>query len=312
MIPAHNAAPFIESALDGVHAQAQPADEIIVVDDGSVDGTAERVEEWARRRGREIRIVRQANGGASAARNAGIRAARGDLVALLDADDLWLPHHLGTLVPAFENPGVVLSFGDQEVFSDEGVVRPSFVGGTALDSLSYDSQGDFRLLHPSLFSSLLEGNFVPTSGLVMRRTAAMEVGLYDTSLRRSEDREFLLRLSRVGLFAFAPVTVARKRNHGHNLTHSRYRLAILADALDAVHTVRRNSHALDLSASERSMVRAALRQHRNEYLYAASLGGLRLYCQSGARLIRTSVGAVASVANPRHVLRALKATAEGR
>ena len=76
LIPAYNARLFLREALDSVHAQTRPPEQIIVIDDGSTDGTADVALAWQAERGRSITLIRQANGGQSAARNAGIRAAR--------------------------------------------------------------------------------------------------------------------------------------------------------------------------------------------------------------------------------------------
>jgi len=90
VIPTYNYARYVTQAVDSVLAQTYPAGEIVVVDDGSTDNTRERLQPyWAR-----IHYVYQANQGLSAARNAGIRVARGDVIALLDSDDLWHPRKL--------------------------------------------------------------------------------------------------------------------------------------------------------------------------------------------------------------------------
>jgi len=90
VIPAYNAEKFVARAIESVLSQTRRADEIIVVDDGSTDSTAAEVGKF----GPRIRFVRQENGGASAARNAGIEAATSEWIAFLDADDEWLPEKL--------------------------------------------------------------------------------------------------------------------------------------------------------------------------------------------------------------------------
>jgi GT2 family glycosyltransferase len=98
VIPAFNAESSIDAALESVFAQSYPHLEVVVVDDGSSDGTAGRLETW---RGR-VQVIRQANGGPGRARNAGIRATSGTLIAFLDADDTWLPGKLDRQVSYFE------------------------------------------------------------------------------------------------------------------------------------------------------------------------------------------------------------------
>ena len=100
VIAAYNAGEFIGRALASVAQQTRPADEVIVIDDGSQDDTAERVEEFKRHSSLNVVLQRQANKGLAATRNVGARSARGDLVAFLDADDIIYPGFLAAAVGA--------------------------------------------------------------------------------------------------------------------------------------------------------------------------------------------------------------------
>src|SRR3954468_10533282 len=93
VIPTYNRAAYLAEAVRSVRDQTYPAHEIIVVDDGSTDNTAQVVEILAND-GIPLRYLRQANQGVAAARNRGIQAAAGDWIALLDSDDTWLPRKL--------------------------------------------------------------------------------------------------------------------------------------------------------------------------------------------------------------------------
>ncbi|NLZ30356.1 MAG: glycosyltransferase family 2 protein, partial [Methanomicrobiales archaeon] len=95
VIPLYNKAPYIARALSSIIAQTRQDFEVIVIDDGSTDGGEEIVRGFDDPR---IRVIRQENRGVSAARNRGIEAARADFIAFLDADDEWMPTHLGALL----------------------------------------------------------------------------------------------------------------------------------------------------------------------------------------------------------------------
>ena len=105
VIPAYNAAAFIEDALASVVAQGDCVASIIVVDDGSSDATVATIEAFGRRHpGLVLACLRQANAGPSAARNRGLAQVRAEFVAMLDADDVWEPHKLRRKLEAFDRP----------------------------------------------------------------------------------------------------------------------------------------------------------------------------------------------------------------
>ncbi|MFI4903425.1 MAG: glycosyltransferase family 2 protein, partial [Burkholderiales bacterium] len=93
VMPMYNGEAYVAEALDSVLAQTRPADEIVVVDDGSHDASAAIVARYS-----GVRYVRQANGGCAAARNRGVAEAGGDVVAFIDQDDRWLPGHLARML----------------------------------------------------------------------------------------------------------------------------------------------------------------------------------------------------------------------
>ena len=133
VIPAHNAARFLAEAVASVRAQTLPATEIIVVDDGSTDGTAPLAEQLG------VKVLTQKQAGAGAARNCGAEAATGEWLAFLDADDLWVPEKLaGQLAALRTQPGtdVVFGYGTNFWIDDRGVrqedeFRPAFLPGAS-------------------------------------------------------------------------------------------------------------------------------------------------------------------------------------
>lgn len=192
VIAAYNAARFLEPALASVAAQARAADEVIVVDDGSTDGTA------ALAAARGARVISTPNRGVSAARNTGIASASGDWIALLDADDLWHPDKIARQVQAASLAAdVSIVACDHYQFQREGEVSlPSLLderraGYAALGALAL-APGIDRL--PAMGTNLVSVGmaFFPSTWL-LRRELALAIGGFDGSLRFAEDYEFLLR-----------------------------------------------------------------------------------------------------------------------
>jgi glycosyltransferase involved in cell wall biosynthesis len=198
VIPAYNAAWCVGKAVDSVLAQRGCDFEVIVVDDGSTDDTAAVLARF----GDAIRVVRQRNQGLSAARNAGIRAARGEFVAFLDADDWWLPGKLA--------PQLALLRGRPEVGFCSCAARVEDPEGRLLNLWPAPRwQGPF-LVH--LFGSAAD---VAGSGsaVVARRTLFDRVGGFDESLRSLEDIDMWMRLAAVADYACLdePLVVILKR-----------------------------------------------------------------------------------------------------
>ena len=149
VIPTYNRAPLIGFALDSVLDQVEADAQIIVVDDGSTDETLAALARF----GDRIQLIRQPNKGPGAARNTGVAAAEGDLIAFLDSDDLWTPDHLAILDGALgKDPTADLAFGRTHEFveADHGMsfhpkVKPGLVVGAMLARRAvFERVGPFR------------------------------------------------------------------------------------------------------------------------------------------------------------------------
>jgi teichuronic acid biosynthesis glycosyltransferase TuaG len=196
LIPAYAAAQFISATLDSVAAQTYRDFEIIVVDDGSPDDTKAVVDAWLARTGIPGACVRRPNGRIAAARNTGLREAKGELIALLDHDDFWTPDKLALTVAEFDaHPETVLVGHHVDVVRD-GVVLRTERRGPAVANM-YD-----RLL--------FVGNCVSPSGAAFRRDQALEIGGFreNPEFNTVEDYDFWMRLSRLGPFRFIDKTLA--------------------------------------------------------------------------------------------------------
>jgi len=184
VIPTYNCAERLLRALQSVEAQTYQAErlECLVIDDGSTDDTAARVRAFAADSRLGVRYVRQANAGPAAARNHGLRLARGDAIAFLDADDTWLPTKLEQQVPLLRG-SVALVYCNNSYVDAFGRPITNYVRQVPMH------RGDILL---PLFCNF----FLITSAVVMTRAAIMATGPFDERLAVGEDYEFFLRVAR--------------------------------------------------------------------------------------------------------------------
>lgn len=189
VIPAYNAEKFVLRAVSSVLEQDYAPIEILLVDDGSTDGTADRVRQAAP----QARIVRQDNAGVAAARNTGLRHAQGELICFLDADDGWFPGKVAAQVDYLRcQPQVGLVFHDWLVWRPDGQghyaepEKPASPGAGAIDP------GCSGWIYPQLLLECV----VHTSTVMIRREVARAVGFFQTDLVNGEDYDYWLRVSR--------------------------------------------------------------------------------------------------------------------
>ncbi len=180
VLPAFNVAPYVGAAVESVLGQTYSTLELIAVDDGSTDAT---LEELARRGGdARLRVMRQPNAGASAARNTGIVAGRGEYIAFIDGDDVWLPDKLRTHIEYLEQtPGADLSFALSRVIDEHG---------RETGRVNRQTGGPVAFRH--LFTRNVIGN---GSAVVMRRSALDAAGYFDEQLYVSEEHDVWLRVA---------------------------------------------------------------------------------------------------------------------
>lgn len=223
VIPTFNRAYCLGNALNSVLSQTHSDLEILLVDDGSTDDTRALVERrWAAEP--RVRYLYQANRGVSAARNLGLSSARGEFIALLDSDDVWMPWKLEAqlaCLAAFPAAGMVWTdmqavdaggrvidpmylrtmyaayrwFGPDELFS---TVRPF----SALVKSVSDELRTAEVHYGDIFSPMIMGNLVHTSTVLLRRSRLEQVQRFDESMRTGEDYDFHLRTCRAGPVVF--------------------------------------------------------------------------------------------------------------
>jgi len=183
VMPSHNRAATLARAIDSVLAQTDVARELIVVDDGSTDGTAELLQSY----GDRLIVVRlERNGGSNHARNRGIERAKGDVVCFIDSDDEFLPHKLRFVAEYFtDNPKV-----DALIDSFETRFPPQHHKASLWRiNPTMRNSADMRR---AIFDRTI---YKATPAISVRRQALFDIGLFDETLKRRQDMDLILRLS---------------------------------------------------------------------------------------------------------------------
>lgn len=225
LIPACNAAATIASTLASVLAQVPPPDEVIVIDDGSSDGTDAAVAQVPG----PVRCLRQSNQGPAAARNLGLAHCRGQLVFFQDADDLWEPDKLRCQVAAFaRDPQLGMVFTNIVNQASDGTLAPEpLLTPAACESLRREATSrseDTFFLGEGFLPRLLLGLTVGTPTVAVRREVLLELGGFDAQWRVGEDVELWLRLAARYRCAYVDRVLCRRRLHAANLTRDRLAL----------------------------------------------------------------------------------------
>ncbi|MDX6423917.1 MAG: hypothetical protein QOI67_1388 [Gaiellaceae bacterium] len=209
-ITTYNRAAFLRGALDSVFAQTRPADEVLVVDDGSTDDTRDVLDAYRDR----VRVVHQENAGRSGARNRAVEEARGELLSFLDSDDRWLPGKLERQVPLLEgNAGVAMVHGHVDVIDGNGEVLAAetahhheLFSAAHRNGVSYAGYAfDCRCF---------------SSALTARVSKVKDVGLYDPTLLL-DDYDLYLRLALDGEIVFleGPAAALYRLHEGQMTTY---------------------------------------------------------------------------------------------
>lgn len=206
VVPTHERAVLVERALASIEAQTRPAEEILVVDDGSSDGTAERLAERFPR----VTVLGQPHRGVSAARNRGIRRARGEWIALLDSDDEWLEDKLEAQLAALGSSGRLICHADEIWIRDGQRVNPGRRHAKRAGRI---------------YRQCLELCAISPSAAVVHRTVFEHVGLFDESLPVCEDYDLWLRVTATHPVALVErPLVVKHGGHADQLSRSRWGL----------------------------------------------------------------------------------------
>jgi glycosyltransferase involved in cell wall biosynthesis len=195
IIPVYNCQAYVAQAVRSALEQDYPNKEVIVVNDGSTDGTLAVLREF----GNAIRVVDQPNGGPPRARNAGLQAARGDYIAFLDADDVWIQGKLSAQVAHMQaHPQVGTNYTQWHVWRPEanGVFIPPAFASIPLRDVPIDTKrSGWR------YGRLLFGSEMLTTTVMVRRSVVDQVGEFDLDLFNGDDYDYWIRLSRTAEIA---------------------------------------------------------------------------------------------------------------
>ena len=202
IIPNYNYADYLPETINSVLGQGYPGTEIIVVDDGSQDDSENVIRSY----GERVRLIKQNNQGVSAARNRGVQESTGELVAFLDADDVWLPNKLERQVQRIlDDPAIgLVHCGLEEVDSSGHLV------GVLLDGMEGSVSREMLLFNRSVILGAGSTALVP-------RATFDAVGGFDTRLSTSADWDFCYRVAFRQRVAFVPEALVRYRTHGANM-----------------------------------------------------------------------------------------------
>jgi len=243
IIPTYNRGWVLREAIESVLSQEFSDYELIVVDDGSTDDTPEILEVY----GRDIIVLHQSNRGVSAARNRGIAVSRGQLVAFLDSDDLWLPRKLTRQVDFFKANPAALICQTQETWVRNGVrVNPG--------NRHHKFSG--MIFEPSLALCL-----VSPSAVMIRKTLFDRVGTFDESLPACEDYDLWLRVScRYPVFLLDEPLIIKRGGHQDQLSRAagldKYRIQSLQKLIENGQLTKTQQRAAIITLREKCSIYA--------------------------------------------------------
>jgi glycosyltransferase involved in cell wall biosynthesis len=295
VIPTYNRAGWLQDTVGSVLQQSRPADEILIIDDGSTDDTPAVCAEFPE----PVRYIRQENAGVSAARNHGVREASGEWVAFLDSDDLWDRRKLEVQIAALEaapeadwsiTECVHVDAEDRPVFGGAGLERavpvfrefgcePEELFGRYLVRSELDSaDGRHTVYSGDPYGMLFLGNVVLPSAAMVRRDVFLASGGFDEAIRVAEDTEFFHRLSaRSRMTAVMSPLLRWRVGHEERLTANANTRDLVLNALLS------NERAAALRESLTKVEESARRLGRQRLLLRLGYLQLSLYESGAAR-----------------------------
>lgn len=231
VIPTYNTGELILEALNSVFEQSFSDYEIVVIDDGSTDGTRDILDPFINK----IEYFYQENQGLAVARNTGLSKARGKYITYLDADDVWFPDNLALKYKLLEDdPDLAGIFSEFTMFDENGIINLNatkelfpFFARTGFDypdifekhkKCSNNKGGSFDFYYGRIFDKLFYGNFILPTSMLFRREFTENVGSFVPHMRTQQDYEYWLRFSQKYPFGFIDYPLVKYRRHSKQLT----------------------------------------------------------------------------------------------
>jgi len=216
IIPAFNASGWISEAVQSAVSQNIDDIEIVVIDDGSTDNTADIVE----KNFPGIRVVKTENGGPSKARNLGTKLSNGDFIQYLDADDLLAPHKLATQLTALENSGLSVAYGDWQKLTRN-----------SKSIFEVSAKVSRKLINPEI--DLFTDFWAPPAAYLFRRSIVEKIGGWNENLPVIQDARFVLDCALYGArFIYCPGVMAYYRIHSQDTVSRRNAVEFISDCLN--------------------------------------------------------------------------------
>lgn len=216
IIPSYNSGKYLEEAIISAVNQTYKNTEIIIVNDGSTDSTEEIVKSW-QRKDRRIRYVKhEKNRGLAAARNTGIKNSQGSYIAFLDADDVWLPQKLEVQMRKIEETGADLVFSNWYIWEPERKLKIKAFNLSPVQSNKKD-----------LLFFFIKKNLSNPSTALLKKSSLEKVGLFDESLRSSEDYDLWIRFLLEGMeITFIQEPLIYYREHQWQMSKNIYKMRL--------------------------------------------------------------------------------------
>jgi glycosyltransferase involved in cell wall biosynthesis len=206
IMPNFNNAKYISQAIGGIICQSWTNIELVIVDDGSTDGSQEVIGEWVAKDCRVHFIEHEKNKGVAAALNTGLKHAKGDYIGFCASDDVWKCDKVRLQVMCFRaNPDVGVLHSDAEIIDEKGNKT-----GALFSNLTMNVR---RVLSGNIFKCLLITNYISAPTVLIRKEYVERAGLFPESIKWLEDWVYMVRVAKHCLFMYMPVVLVQYRIH---------------------------------------------------------------------------------------------------